>query len=219
MSNFEPFPKVPRLNRKVVITEKIDGTNASVWITNSDELDHPDPSVVSIVDTNTGPMMIRAGSRKRFVTPNSADNKQADNFGFAAWVRDNAEELVKLGEGVHYGEWWSKGIQRGYGLNHRRFSLFNTARWANVHNNNNGKGMYSTKQQLAPECCHVVPTLGNASTITAPYIKVLYEDLENTGSVATGYNGAKAEGIMLYHTAANQMFKMTYEYDETGKDN
>ena len=29
---FKPFPKMPRLNREVLLTEKIDGTNASVFI-------------------------------------------------------------------------------------------------------------------------------------------------------------------------------------------
>ena len=32
MSTFEMFPKVPRWNREVVITEKIDGTNSAIII-------------------------------------------------------------------------------------------------------------------------------------------------------------------------------------------
>lgn len=55
-------------------------------------------------------------------------------------------ELRKLGEGRHFGEWWGKGIQRGYGLEERRFSLFNTARWHGGNPN-------------LPDCCHVVPML------------------------------------------------------------
>lgn len=30
---FKPFPKMPRLSRECIITEKIDGTNASILIT------------------------------------------------------------------------------------------------------------------------------------------------------------------------------------------
>ena len=116
---FRPFPKVPRLMRPVVVTEKIDGTNASVCV-------YPDGTV-------------RAGSRKRWITP------EDDNFGFAAWVRDHAEELRGLGEGHHFGEWWGRGIQRGYGLQTRRFSLFNVDRW--------------NADNPPPACCHVVPVL------------------------------------------------------------
>lgn len=102
---FVPFPKIPRLRRPICITEKIDGTNASVMVTE-------DGSVL-------------AGSRTRWITP------QSDNCGFAGWVERNAEELRKLGPGHHFGEWWGSGIQRRYGLSEKRFSLFNVDRWTN----------------------------------------------------------------------------------------
>src|SRR5690606_40023600 len=64
-------------------------------------------------------------SRKRLITPT------ADNFGFARWAFERAEILApSLGEGLHYGEWWGKGIQRGYGMDTRVFSLFDTSRWS-----------------------------------------------------------------------------------------
>lgn len=105
---FRAWPKTPRLRREVVITEKIDGTNACV-----------------IVDDEG----VYAQSRKRLITPTD------DNFGFAAWVDDNWRELAEvLGHGYHYGEWWGHGIQRGYGLSKgdRRFSLFDVRRYAEV---------------------------------------------------------------------------------------
>lgn len=100
---FPAFPKIPRLRRAIVVTEKIDGTNA----------------LVSIDEAG----VVRAGSRSRWITP------EADNFGFAAWVAKHADELRALGPGHHYGEWWGAGIQRRYGLAERRFSLFNVGRW------------------------------------------------------------------------------------------
>lgn len=106
MSNlpFVAFPKIPRLKRSIVITEKIDGTNAQI-----------------VVDADG---RCHAGSRNRWITP------EEDNYGFAQWVRDNEVELsATLGEGTHYGEWWGQGIQRRYGLTEKRFSLFNTGRW------------------------------------------------------------------------------------------
>ena len=167
---FQPFPKVPRLLRNVTVTEKIDGTNASVRV-------YPDGTV-------------RAGSRTRWITP------EDDNFGFAAWVRDHAEELRGLGEGHHFGEWWGRGIQRGYGLNERRFSLFNVSRW--------------NADTPPPACCHVVPVI---------YENLPFEDisiaLENAlvhGSFAApGF--MKVEGIMVYHSAARQYFKYTLDGD------
>jgi hypothetical protein len=103
---FVGFPKLPRLSREIIITEKIDGTNAQVFITDD--------------------LQIRAGSRSRWITP------QGDNFGFARWVQEHSSELEQLGPGQHFGEWWGSGIQRGYGLTNadKRFSLFNATRWA-----------------------------------------------------------------------------------------
>jgi len=104
---FEEFPKIPRLRRDCVITEKIDGTNAQIHITEDDQ--------------------ILVGSRSRYITP------EDDNYGFAKWVKANEAEIRKLGYGRHYGEWWGSGCQRGYGLQkgEKRFSLFNVGRWRN----------------------------------------------------------------------------------------
>lgn len=103
---FESFPKMSRLFRDVIVTEKIDGTNAQVFVTEDGA--------------------VYAGSRNRWITP------EADNFGFAKWVHAHTKELSEgLGPGRHFGEWWGSGIQRGYGLEkgEKRFSLFNTHRW------------------------------------------------------------------------------------------
>lgn len=106
---FEAWPKIARLNRDMQITEKIDGTNAAVIITEDGQ--------------------VGAQSRNRLITPD------ADNFGFARWVATNAAALTTaLGPGRHFGEWWGSGIQRGYGLTggEKRFSLFNINRYADA---------------------------------------------------------------------------------------
>lgn len=103
---FEEFQKIPRLRRGCVITEKIDGTNAQVYISDDKEV-------------------VLAGSRNRWLFP----DKGQDNFGFGRWVEDNKEMLKRLGPGRHYGEWWGLGVGRRYGLAEKRFSLFNTGRW------------------------------------------------------------------------------------------
>jgi len=107
---FKPWPKIARLNREMVVTEKIDGTNACV-----------------IVRAEKTGLEVYAQSRKRIITP------EQDNFGFARWVYDNAQRLAEgLGEGYHFGEWYGSGIQRGYGLQKgdKRFMLFNHDRHA-----------------------------------------------------------------------------------------
>lgn len=173
MSEFVEFPKMSRLSREVIITEKIDGTNAQVYITEDGR--------------------IMAGSRTRWITPEN------DNFGFAAWVERNHDELLKLGPGRHFGEWWGVGIQRGYGLSERRFSLFNVSRWGDDR----------------PACCHVVPVL-----YRGPFDTVLIDDAINAlrsqgSSAAPGF--MTPEGIVVFHTAANIGFKKTVEKDNLPK--
>lgn len=101
---FTPFPKIARLSRQIIVTEKIDGTNAQVHVTDEG--------------------VVLAGSRTRWITP------EDDNFGFARWVKEHEEELRQLGPGAHFGEWWGGGIQRKYGIPEKRFSLFNVSRWS-----------------------------------------------------------------------------------------
>lgn len=106
---FEEWSKMPRwINVQCSVTEKIDGTNAQVYIPVN-----PAHSVL-------------AGSRTRWIGPRFG----RDNFGFGAWVDANAEALRRLGPGRHYGEWWGESIGRRYGIAGRRLSLFNRARFA-----------------------------------------------------------------------------------------
>lgn len=107
---FQKWPSILReRNLFVVAEEKIDGTNAAIHVR--------DGEVVGVQ------------SRKRLITV------EDDNFGFARWVAAHSGVLADaLGDGIHYGEWWGSGIQRGYGLTNgdKRFSLFNSARWASA---------------------------------------------------------------------------------------
>lgn len=172
---FIEFQKIGRLKRGCVVTEKIDGTNAQVHI------------------TEDGRMLV--GSRTRWITP------EADNYGFARWCAENRDELMKLGPGSHFGEWWGQGIQRRYGLAEKRFSLFNTARW--------------TDDAARPACCHVVPVLyvGDFDTLA---IDNCLGPLRSSGSVAApGF--MQPEGVVVYHVATRTLFKRTLEKDEEPK--
>jgi hypothetical protein len=175
MTEFKEFAKIPRLNRECIITEKIDGTNSSITI------------------TEDGQFLV--GSRNRFIT------SQNDNYGFAKWAHENKEELMKLGVGTHYGEWWGQGVQRGYDMNQKVFSLFNTSKWSD--------------DNIRPKCCRVVPVL-YSGLFSTDKINEIITQLKFSGSAAApGYN--RPEGIIIFHTALNGYFKVTIEHDDQPK--
>ncbi len=179
MKDFITFPKMARWSRDIVITEKIDGTNACVYIGDDGEF--------------------LTGSRTRWITP------QDDNFGFSRWAHEHQEDLMRLGPGRHFGEWWGQGIQRGYGLQGKRFSLFNTHKWNDA--------------AIRPACCHIVPVLYSGA-LNHDAIHNALDELKSYGSLAAPtFNDP--EGIIIYHTAAGIGFKKTIEHDETykGKQN
>jgi len=173
MEEFVGFQKIPRLSREIIITEKIDGTNAQVLITDDGE--------------------ILVGSRKRWITP------EQDNFGFAKWAMENKEELLTFGPGRVFGEWWGHGINRGYGLKEKRFSLFNV-------------GKYIDKR---PSCCHIVPVLLRGD-FTTDNVNIALDLLREHGSFAArGY--MQPEGVVIFHTASGHLYKKTLEHDEQPK--
>jgi hypothetical protein len=202
LPEFTPFEKIPRLFRDITITEKIDGTNAAIGvipIENPAFCEHKGGTIVWADDEGPhgryGPYFVYAQSRKRLITTSE------DNFGFAAWVSEHANELGGiLGPGLHFGEWWGTGIQRGYGLDERRFSLFNVKRWRDPADR--------------PACCHVVPVLYEGSC-TTPAVHTCLNMLKRHGSAAApGYD--LPEGVVVYHGAGDALFKATLDDDHKG---
>jgi hypothetical protein len=198
MSEFVAFPKMGRLTRDCVVTEKIDGTNAQIYIAPMNGHEATVPPLLGIKDG----LALYAGSRTRWITPSS------DNFGFATWVCEHLDELFALGEGRHYGEWWGSGVQRGYGLTEKRLSLFNVARWAD----DRDREKFPSDR---PACCGVVPVLYRG--LFSPNVaENMIAKLAHEGSVAApGF--MKPEGIVIFHTAIGTMFKKTIEQDEQPK--
>ena len=209
---FEGMPKIARLNREIIITEKIDGTNAQIFIGPiSESTEREDPTVLHLLEESSGATVaLRAGSKSRWLIP----GKQ-DNFGFAAWAKTNAAELMALGDGRHLGEWWGSGVQRGYGLEkgEKRFSLFNTGRWYDVHTPHTSA--IDPGSMPAPQCCRVVPVLSRGP-FSLDEVNLCLDFLRTTGSqAAEGF--MKPEGVIVFHTAARTMFKVTIENDESPK--
>ena len=127
--DFQGWPKIARLNRDMTITEKIDGTNAQIYIEYRALVDDSVFASDEYLPQACCPfllvedMVMVAGSRKRWISP------AKDNYGFARWVSDNRYELLKLGPGRHFGEWWGQGIQRKYDMEEKKLSMFNQ-KWA-----------------------------------------------------------------------------------------
>lgn len=174
--DFQEFRKIPRLSRDIVITEKIDGTNGIIGITEDGEFN--------------------VGSRSRWLTPGTGDN-----HGFLLWALSNREELLNLGPGYHFGEWWGLGIQRGYNLKEKRFSLFNVHRWGD--------------ESVRPSCCSVVPTLYRGEFHTTEVLQCLHELKANGSKASPGFD--KPEGVVIFHTASGYLFKKTIVGDEHHK--
>lgn len=184
---FIAWPKIRRLEKvQMVVTEKIDGTNAAIGVTEDRE--------------------VWAQSRTKIITP----GKGNDNAGFAAWVSENEPDLAnQLGPGLHFGEWWGKGIQRGYDLEEKRFSLFNTGRWTSVLNDfgEDPFGLESTRCIQAP-LCHVVPLLSVYRTLDTAVVRDLWNTLRLHGSLAApGYD--RPEGVCAYLTEVGVYMKLS----------
>lgn len=189
LTDFQAWPKTPRHKPlHCHITEKIDGTNAQIVIRRPDPTnDGPLPHEVCVVaDDAGGPyiLYVSAASRTRFITPES------DNFGFARWVRDHAAELVALGVGRHYGEWYGAGIQRRYGLDHKRFALF-----------------HERESTTRPACCEVVPTLYHGF-YSPEVVTEIHERLMHTGSQAVP-GWMRPEGVVIRLVNNAHMQKIT----------
>ena len=184
MIEFKAWGKIARLNREVIITEKLDGTNSAVIITEDGEFG--------------------AQSRNRLIYP----GKATDNYGFAQWAEDNKEALIKaLGVGHHYGEWWGSGIARGYGLtgNDKRWSLFNVSRYADTD--------FSELPNVG-----LVPRYGvyDGYHTLKDVPRLLANLIERGSSAVEGF--MDPEGLIVYHTAGDVLFKVTCKNDEKWKE-
>lgn len=194
IGDFVPMPKIPRLHGEVVVTEKIDGTNACV----------------EFADTGDGFLMAACSRNRRLVTVSWLKGREewpdvtwqddkGDNAGFGAWFLAHYLGLRALGYGRHFGEWWGKGIQRGYGLDEKRFSLF-------CHN----------PLKTLPACVSVVPHIFTIPTFDTDILHEALVQLKLNGSeAAPGF--MDPEGVVAYHCRSGQRFKYTFEAGPKGK--
>lgn len=192
LPDFHRFPKIPRFHSPCTITEKLDGTNAVIRV----------QDITSYVEHYGGPETISgdcaetylngnawnsllAGSRKKWLAPGE------DNHGFRAWVEQNAEHLTTLDPGTYHGEWWGKKINRGYGLDEKRFTPF---------------GLASGKP-VEHDLFHPLPVLYEGRFFPEAAYECLLE-LQNEGSrAAPGFK--PAEGIVIRFNDTGARLKLT----------
>ena len=162
--DFKAWPKIPRFGVfNIRVTEKIDGTNGCIYVGADGEFG--------------------VQSRNKIITPDD------DNYGFASWAYKNKEELMSLGHGYHYGEWYGLGIQRGYQKEEKRFALFNTFR----------------PHEGLPAGVDIVPILYDGPFDLAA-LKFLEEQLKTEGSrVTPGY--MNVEGMVIYFYTSKERIK------------
>lgn len=195
MSEFQEFPKIARFSRDVIVTEKIDGTNACIFIGEDGEF--------------------QTGSRTRWITP------EADNYGFSTWAHAHKDELMTLGPGRHYGEWWGSGCQRGYDLpkGEKRFSLFNVVRWC-LHGETpqqipTADPRIVKMQDVLPPCVGLVPVLWRGRFDDLDLDAVLADLRQHGSTAAPGF--MRPEGVVVFHVAGCVGFKKTLEKDNEPK--
>jgi hypothetical protein len=178
MVEFKEWPKIPRgQGEDMTITEKIDGTNACIIVENGE--------------------VVGCQSRSQLLAHNNIDGILRiynDNFGFAEYVLRNKEELAKLGDGYHYGEWAGPGIQKNHhNLERKTLFLFNSDRWRDG-------------RQQRPEGVECVP--------------ILYEGPANREAIAETMNGLWAtakergyhpEGVVIWYHKTKRYEKVTFE--------
>lgn len=212
MIEFTPYPKTARLFKDglgMVVTEKIDGTNAAVGVIQVEPEDitqvAPHATLVTLDDRVYG---VYAQSRNRLIHPSViTGDKGSDNYGFAAWTMDNAEALARtLGTGVHFGEWWGLGIARKYDMDRKVFSLFNTSRFRHL-------DVPEARLSLGvPNELRVVPVL-YVGQLDTHSVLLQMDGLDRFGSVAApGFD--KPEGVCVYLPSVRQTFKVTFDGDK-----
>lgn len=186
---FEAWPKTKHIDKvlgSVLVTEKIDGTNACV-----------------VFDDNGG-MFVQ--SRNRIITP------ATDNQGFARWAYHYQDDLFYvLGPGRHFGEWWGQKIGRTYNMGHNVFSLFNTQRFVKTDSLGISMETRAAETQIADQISSV-PQLYYGPYGT-PSMDVAIEELRTGSSRAAtryGVDYTNPEGVCFYFREFDKVAKLVF---------
>ena len=190
--SYPSFSSIERLeNLYCHITEKVDGTNGLIYIGDKYEAYYPYE-------------LIRFGSRNRWITT------EDDNCGFANFFSqykaelDDIIDLIRLEKGEVekgyssqiYGEWFGKGIQRGYNLEAKFFMPFSE---------------YFATKMIDAGIAHIkMPVTLYSGKFSVEILEGCMNKLKDEGSqVVPGYN--RPEGVVVYFPKHNFRLKETFE--------
>ena len=178
-ANYSSFPSIERLeNIYCVISEKIDGTNG----------------LIEINETN-----VRFGSRNRYISFSD------DNAGFANFFKDYEARFKDAAKDITtdksyplriYGEWFGRGIQRGYGLKDKFFMPFSS--------------FYSEKliEYQVPNV--ITPNIMYTGKFSMEVVDTCMQQLKLNGSgVVKDYK--QPEGIVIFFPKYNFRLKETFD--------
>ncbi len=204
--DFIPYGKTARLHRNAVISEKLNGTNASVFFVPLEEgettRDHPNARAF-LHDK----IAVYAQSRNRMLVPGE------DNAGFGAWVEKHALEIFAvLGVGRFWGEWYGPGVQKNpHDVEHKRFALFEVQR-APIRALSETPLLFEDGTQLEG-----VPILYQGKFSGS----AVDDALIRLGQHGTQVNGAsengRPEGIIVYLSEIQTRLKVLLEADHLSK--
>ena len=170
MHQFEAFAKIPRFS----------GTSPSARRSTA--------PMHRFSSQKTGPS---AGSR-------SVDHPEVRQLRVCGVGRRARERAARFRPGRHFGEWYGRGIQRGHGLQDRRFALFNRTDGPRSARRAAASFQSSQRERWALTLCR------NAS-----------KRCVRRKSRRPGFT--RPEGIVIYHHASGGMFKVLLENDELPK--
>lgn len=180
MSDFPKFPSIERFdNLRCFITEKIDGTNGLIEVSCQG---------------------VKFGSRNKWLSNGD------DNFGFYAYFSQYVDDMVawyhRNAPGYNwepvriYGEWFGKGIQRGYDLKERKFMPFSYGLAEDI------EGVF------APNI--VLPEFLYQGKFSREVLNNCMNSLKEEGSqVVPGY--MKPEGVVVYFPDYEFSLKETFD--------
>lgn len=178
-ANYNSFPSIERLeNIYCIISEKIDGTNG----------------LIEINETN-----VRFGSRNRYISFSD------DNAGFANFFKDYEARFKDAAKDITtdesyplriYGEWFGRGIQRGYGLKDKFFMPFSF--------------FYGEKliEYQVPNV--IAPNIMYTGKFSMEVVSACMQQLKLNGSgIVKGYK--QPEGIVIFFPKYNFRLKETFD--------
>ena len=185
--SYPSFPSIERLeNLYCHITEKVDGTNGLIEIGIQTDL----------------LLTVNFGSQNRYISSHD------DNMGFVNFFEQhtgdifNIYDMIKEEKGditlpLHiYGEWFGKGIQRGYGLADKHFMPFSE--------------FLATKLIDAGVPNIKMPVTLHSGKFSIATLDGCMNKLKDEGSqVIPGYN--RPEGVVIYFPTYNFRLKETFE--------